>query len=157
MTAIFQDFSLLWPQTETAYSTTHLNQHTINDLSLHNTLDALESDRSKQAGLEKVLFHLTTDPAVIRYRQQVLKDVDTHPELYNCLETILPLISSLGGYRPSNPRKQETIQQVAWRASELECLVDCVTLLHDTLSKLEDSLISAGLRHLYNHCFCSCK
>ncbi|MEM8862680.1 MAG: hypothetical protein AAGD96_30595, partial [Chloroflexota bacterium] len=82
-----------------------------------------------------------------------LKDIDTHLELYSCLETILPLISSLQGYRPphSHSRKVETIQQVAWRAGELESLLESVTLLNDTLSKLTDQLESEGMRHLYSH------
>ena len=151
MTTVSQHHSLLWPQSETPFSTTHLSEHAINDLSLHNTLAAFDSDRSIQGDIEKVLFQLTPDPAVIRYRQQILKDIDTHPELYSCLETILPLISSLGGYRPPHTRKKETIQQVAWRAGELECLLDSVTLINDTLSKVANSLTSVGLRQLYDH------
>ncbi|MEM8861072.1 MAG: hypothetical protein AAGD96_22335, partial [Chloroflexota bacterium] len=153
MTATSRHYSLLWPPTETGYPTTQLNKLAINDLSLANTLAAFDSNRSIQSDVEKVLFPLVTDPTVIRYRQQVLKDIDTHPELYTCLETILPMIGSLEGYRPphSHSRKVETIQQVAWRAGELESLLTSVTILNDTLNKLTGKLESEGMRHLYSH------
>jgi len=148
MTAVPPHYSLLWPQSDTNTATHRLNERAINDLSLRNTLTAFDPNRPIQDDLAEILFHLTTDTAVIQYRQQILKDIDTHPELYTCFANILPLISSLGSYRSSIDRRKISLQQVAWRASELEHLLESVTQLNEVLSPLAQKLTSDGLRTL---------
>ena len=145
-----ESYSLLWPANYPPHPTSHLNPRAVNDLSLDNTLAAFDRNRPIQDNLRQIIFNLTTDPAVIRYRQAILADIDASPALFDAFSQVLPLINAIGAYRQSHDRRKLSLQEVAWRASELEYLLDSVTILQNAFTTVgPHHLKSAGLQGLY--------
>ncbi len=140
--------SLLWPPEKEKSLTQPLPAETVRDLALEKTLDAFATDRQTRQDVSQVLLELTTDPAVILYRQAILQDLLDFPAVTSTLAAILPNLEALGAYRQSIDRQKVPLQALAWRASELEYLVEAVTALDETLAPLEEQIQSTGLHRL---------
>ena len=136
--------SLLWPPDDQKRPL-HPNLHDIsaNDLGLANTILYFYETHSRQT--EKILRHLSSDTAVIRYRQDILEDMLNHPQLTAKFRELLPVFDLLA-FRQFPYEEQKTIlYEVMWRTSELEGLVESVQGLSSAFSAVGDNLQSAGL------------
>ena len=140
--------SLLFPQNHKRPATVNLNQTAINDLSLRRTVEAFTADRTLRRDIEEILFALTIEPDIIRYRQAVLADFMGSAELVETFEQLLPQISALTVYRHSIDRQRVPLQELAWRISELDYLVSCVSVLSQTFQTMGSQIRSAGLLSL---------
>ena len=121
--------SLLWPPAEDAPPralTPRLAEQTAADLDLETTVSALGAAHGHAREIRAILLHLCDDPAVIRYRQDVIDDLLAHPELARGLEDLLPRLAELNQYRFSLRPGQTPLHEVVWRIGQLEAYVECV-------------------------------
>jgi DNA mismatch repair protein MutS len=147
-----ENFSLLRPGT---VSPDHIDQNGVapnvaKDLGWPSVLAALGIDEQYRDAQESLFLNLTTNKEVIRYRQDVLDDILTHPELTAQIGELLPLLASLSSYQRGGSRRVTTnLHEVTWRLGELESIVVCVHGLHQALSQIESEIHSAGLQALF--------
>lgn len=143
------DLSLLWPPgADTTPCGERLSAGVQRDLSLGPVLDALSAGYTRAADLQELLATLATDPAVIRYRQDVLEDLLNAPALASQFEAFLPKANALDRYVYFPSRDQTPLHEVIWRIGQLELYVECVQILHTTCAAAGADLRSAGLRRL---------
>lgn len=91
--------------------------------------------------------YLTSDPAVIRYRLDVLEDLTDNPDLCSTFGEVLPMIEDM--IEVSSGRVAATdVTACLYAASELEMYIDCTDALYSGLNRAQ-SLKSAGLRGLF--------
>jgi DNA mismatch repair protein MutS len=141
--------SLLWPHgAASAPQNTPTRTFLIEDLNLERLVRALCLDFSYRDTVREVLLHLSTDPAVIHYRQAIIADLLRSPELVQQLEIVLQAIVDLENYLATPQWTKNTLRQVAWRLSELENYTDTLLRLHETLQAGGDALQSQGLQAL---------
>jgi hypothetical protein len=144
-----QVISLLWPQGAGAAQGTDLRQgRSASDLGLDELAAALSIDTHYTNGVRTILATLCDDPAVVRYRHEVLDDFLSCPGLCAGLEAALPMLVQLAdAAHPYRPHLTD-LHQVISRLGELELYVDCVRQLRDLLTGMGDQLQSAGLKGL---------
>ncbi len=142
-------FSLLWPASHVQTAGhTPLDPNSARDLELSRTIGGLAARDEHRSSIERVLYDLCTDPDVIRYRQDILDDLLHHPDLVARLDQLLPALDSLAHHRVRVVKDPTVLHEVAWRAGELETIVDSVQGLNEIFARLGDGLASAGLRQL---------
>ncbi|MEM7802149.1 MAG: hypothetical protein AAF633_23350, partial [Chloroflexota bacterium] len=101
-----------------------------------------------QRDIRKVITQLCQDLSTIQYRQAILKDILDYPAIAKAFETLLPQITALNVYRNAIDRKRVALQELAWRASELDYLVNSITTLSQTFGEIGDGLKAEGLKRL---------
>lgn len=141
--------SLLWPAHIKEARQFTLPDQTIQDLQIEETINFFDTDRQLRNDVRAVLINPTVDPQIIRYRQEILQDLLKFPQIQKMLEEIWPKITSMTVYQHAVDRKRSSLQQLAWRASELENLVETVNALTQSLDPQSVALRSAGLQALY--------
>jgi DNA mismatch repair protein MutS len=148
-------FSLLWPGESTIESpglTTVLAEETIRDLGLSTTIEMISPGMKYRGALQKILFNICLDPAVINYRQDILEDLVSQPELTACLNELLPEITHLEGHLDrktyGTQREKPSLYQLVNRLMELKVFVACIDRLGTVLAPLRGKLRSDGLKHL---------
>lgn len=139
--------SLLWPA-HAPRTTYPLPPATIRDLGVETILRALSDDKPSQQKVRDVLLNLTSDTAVIRYRQEVLADLWDNPLLADKLEELLPFITTLDAYRSAVDRPRTTLEEVSWRLGELEQFATCVAELADMFGRVGSQLQAEGWQAL---------
>ena len=148
-------FSLLWPDGAQPVSTYRvLDDQVLRDLEVDLMLASLTDQNVSQNQLRNVLAQVCTDPAVIKYRQDILDDIWRNPSFNDRLTALWPDINALHAYQSSTDRARSALQDVTWRLGELEQLVTCVTGLHDHFVELGDLIHARGwkaLRERINH------
>ncbi len=132
--------SLLWP--DDAQRTAEQSY----DLSLENIVQALSINPRYERSVRSILLASCADPHVLNYRQDVLEDLLQSPDLTTRLEVVLEIIVTLERYLADPQWHESELRRVAWRLSELENYVDCVTELSEMLVGVE--LRSEALRKL---------
>ncbi len=143
------DLSLLWPPgSNTTPHGERLSASAQRDLSLGPVLDALSAGYARAADLQELLATLSTDPAVIRYRQDVFEDLLDAPGLASRFEAFLPKANALDRYVYFPSRDQTPLHEVIWRIGQLELYVECVQILYATCESARAEIRSAGLRRL---------
>jgi len=141
--------SLLWPSgAEERPSSPHLYNNSSHDLALDNTLFYFDTDHSHRQVIGRILKTMTMDPQVIRYRQDVLEDMIANPKLVQRFNELLPIFDILARYQFSPLDKNNVMQEVVWRAGELETLVECVNGLSQIFDEIGADLQSEGLQIL---------
>jgi DNA mismatch repair protein MutS len=140
--------SLLWPDSETKPDAAWLSDEVIRDLGLAAIVQAMCSHALHREAIEKVLYRLCAETAVITYRQAILADLLRFPALAQTLHSLLPQLDELTlfAYRPS--AEDTTLHEVTWRSGELELLVDCLQALHNAFVALDGELQAEGLIQL---------
>ena len=137
--------SLLWPAGTPPAAQTGLSERSLRDLDCATIVRAFSAERAHHEAITHLLAALCADPAVIRYRQEVLEDLLRYPALQACFRELLPRIDVLG-YLPNLGGERPSLYEVTWRAGELENLVQCVYALGETFRSVGGGLMSAGLR-----------
>src|SRR5262245_22474450 len=116
------------------------------DLGLGPIVRALDFDGRHSRFVAGVLAELCDDPAVIRYRQDVLDDLLRLPELAAKIAGTLPQLGELANVgRVGNWGENIPLLQVATRLAELDGYVTCVESLWAALDGAGAELRAAGL------------
>src|SRR5262245_21881099 len=111
-----QPLSLLWPEgIRRPQSYTPLDPQCVRDLELERTLAAFTDHRPGGAIVREVLLNLSTDAAVIAYRQDIFADLWSSPEFTRQLEALLPDLGALEATYTSTDRRRSVLQEVTWR------------------------------------------
>jgi DNA mismatch repair ATPase MutS len=148
-----QSFSLLHPVgTEAASnrqgSFLELNPAAAHDLALDEIVTAFTSNREYQREIHSLFQRLPRDPQVITYRQAVLDDLLTNPELAEKFTSLMPVIDTLFRSYQRPKAEMSWLHEVVWRAGELQNMIDCFEGMGDILGTVGDRLRSDGLRSL---------
>lgn len=118
------------------------------DLNLDSIVRALCIDGRYERTAREIIHNPAGDARVIVYRQEIIDDLLRSPGLVERLETVLGIIVNLERYMNEPQWQESELRRVAWRLSELENYVDCVTHLHSMLEEVGHDLRSEGLRRL---------
>jgi len=121
----------------------------MDDLNITPILDVLAIDNKYRATAKKLLTQLIQNSAVIRYRQDVLEDLLNHPSLVVGLGEILNTIALLNSYSHAPQWQESQLRLIAWRISELESYVQCITQLDVLMEQDGVTFKSEGLTTLY--------
>lgn len=119
-----------------------------NDLGLSTIIPALDIDGRHSRFIASVLAELNHDPAVIKFRQEVLEDLLRLPELVAGLTNLLPQLGALATYGRGGGgwgEESSPIFRLTTRLSELEHYVSCVDGLGEVLGAGGVALRSEGL------------
>ena len=92
------------------------------------------------------LYELCTDPATIRYRQEVLADAVASSELRTLFAQLQPMLHELAYFTKTRTEQSSPLQQAVWRLGELETYVACLTALEEAAAL--PGVRSAGMRAL---------
>lgn len=137
--------SLLWPdgrqliaQTDAAWE---------RDLGLAEVIAPLTDGARHAAFIRKILMALSTDPAVIGWRQSVLQDFLRNPALVDQVQTLLPRFADLRqGHALLGKRTRGILLETADRLSQLDLYLSVLHDLHRALQAAD--VTSAALRGL---------
>jgi len=138
--------SLLWPPGADR-AAARLPDSAAADLGLDHLSAAVAREVGYARSIREILHALSTDPAVIAYRQAVLAELLDNPDLAQRLAALLPEIGALDGFVYAARPGQSPLHEVAWRVSQLEAWVACVQGLHAALDAAP-ALRAEGLRLL---------
>src|SRR4051794_34776396 len=138
--------SLLWPP-EHSRDTVVLSAATMTDLALDHIVRALDETGRYERMIRSVLCEPCRDPAVISYRQDILADLLTLPELTAALREVLPEIQLLRMPAGPNWPGESPLGTVVTRLRELDLYVHCIDRLHAILDS-SPGIGSAGLQDL---------
>lgn len=144
--------SLLWPPGLPARPGPGLGLPSAarDDLDLAEIAQALTGGEGKRERfVNALLADLVTDDAVIRYRQDVVADLQQDAARRERLQAVLPALASLTLRRGHHPREQWSVLQIADRLAYLELYVDVALALFAALDAT--ALCSAGLKSLLAH------
>lgn len=144
--ADFAPISLLFPDAPSSHYNNNTNLYT--DLNLTRLVRSLSLHPQYESYVAGILLNFTTDIEVIRYRQDILKDLLNNPDLVQQFHILLEEIVALEGYLTSPQWKENVLRQVAWRLSELQRYVDTVAILYEVLVNAGDSIQSEGFKKL---------
>jgi hypothetical protein len=141
---------LLWPPAADRHAarTTTLSAGTAHDLDLERIISAISAAHGYAPRTRQIVLNLCADPAVIRYRQDVLVDLVERPALAERLTGVLPDIFTLDSFVLGAQSDQSALHEVVWRIGQLESFVNCVHGLSAAFEDAIDDLRAEGLRSL---------
>ena len=125
----FTDFSLLYPTPETRRAhfagedRPKVNEFTLAELGLPTILPLRNAEVSE---------HLTTDPDVIRYRQQVFADLLAHEEIGKTLNKLIPVLFDIMELRRLGSDNGDTTDYLS-SMTEIELYISSIDILHGGL------------------------
>lgn len=105
-------------------------QNTAPDLELAEIAKALSLHPRYTHSILKILHALTTDAALIAYRQAVLQDLLDHPALAEGLEKLMTKIEAFDRYAELGQKADNTMHEVVYRLGELANYIDCIAELN---------------------------
>ena len=121
-----QSLSLLWPTGTQPRSDRQLSDEVIRDLALETLVAGMCPSSLHQDSIRTVLYQLCQDPAVLAYRQAILKDLLHQPVLTKAFQSMVPLLDELMLFTHPHFAGETSLHEVIQRAGELQLLVDCV-------------------------------
>ena len=136
---------LLWPRGEAKSPRYMLLDHTAEDLQLESLANAMALNNYYKLSVGDLGKLWTSDPEVIRYRQEVLGDILENPSLEALLEGLLDSIDSWESHSGRSARGGDEKNQALdlWDFSFLDAYLQKVESLNESLSGL--SLRSGGM------------
>jgi DNA mismatch repair ATPase MutS len=138
MTTVFsQRLSLLWPEPEQEAPPIRWHE-AAPDLELNEISKALSIHPRYNSRILRILHSLTTDPAVIHYRQDLLEDMLQAPEFSEKLEKLLQQIDSFDHFAELGRKADNQMHQVVYRLGELANYIDCISQLCAMLNELDN-------------------
>lgn len=145
--------SLLWP-TEAAKNdykdVIRIQEQTVADLGLERIFQELGLNHKYVPNIKKLVLGLCDDPAVIRYRLDIMDDVLHVPGLCEEFERALPEMHKLDiHYRSKTITGAEPLRKIAWQLEALEVYVQNVAALLAIAKRFKPSVRSEGLRRLF--------
>jgi DNA mismatch repair protein MutS len=142
--------TLLWPD-GTPTPTWIASKNVVHDLELDAIVRAMTTHQAYREAVRTIALQLCLDNETIRYRQTVLADLQTQPQLASAFEAILPLLDDLTQFTYRQVGRGDPLQEVLARARELELLVEIVQQLGEAYASLSTPLNSGGLLALGEH------
>lgn len=140
--------SLLWPDGHArAAGSSGLSDQQAFDLGLDVLVRALDWDGQHGRFVRATLLTLVADPAVITYRQAILRELAEAEPLRAALSALLPSLAELARPRSAPWAQDSPLLLVPPRVSDLELYVSCVERLHAALDGAS-ALQSSALRQL---------
>ena len=136
--------SLLWPEGEPA-RTWPISAEVIRDLELEAVVGALCPHGPYRVLVSAIATQLCLDADTIRYRQEVLSDLQRQPQLAAALRALLPLLDELALFSHRLMGNDTRLHEVVARATELELLIEAVNQLQQAFSSIKAPLKSAAL------------
>ena len=88
------------------------------------------------------------DGDVIAYRQEVFRDLTANPELCRAFSKMIPLLDDISELRRMGSDVGGSAESYLFSITEIEIYVSVISLLHDSLAAVKDSLESRALREL---------
>lgn len=137
--------SLLWPEGERRPPAIGAERWYTADLDLEPLLTLLAGEARWRRSVLALLQQPLSEPAQINWRLDVIDDLLRCPGLAQQLAAALGILQTLQEYVARPQWDQDELQKVTWRLGELECLVDCVTLLGEALEEAGADLRSGAL------------
>ncbi len=136
----FSNFSLIFPSAEA--QTRHYNGLDIPDINMFvlEELGLLEVFSLKNSDLDE---YFTTDPAVIRYRLEVFKDMLNCPEIAKTLNKLIPILTDIMELRRLEADIGDTSSYLE-SITEIELYISCIETLYEGLSAVKDELHSSS-------------
>ncbi len=101
-------------------------------------------DLSELLGIdgETLAAHYTTDPDVIRYRQEVFRDMCACPALSDMMRRIAPIMADISELRRMEAEISESTESYLYSITEIELYISCVELLRDGFRDAEGQYTS---------------
>ena len=90
----------------------------------------------------------TSDPEVIRYRQEALSDMAAIPEVRETLSKIHPILDDIGELRRLDRLNNSTGDSYLYSITEVELYVSCIDTLNEGFSPVKDQLNSPAFKAL---------
>ena len=119
------------------------------DLGLVSITRALDFDQRHTRIITATLTALETDPTIIQYRQDVLRDLVANPDLAARLIALLPTLTALAEAGPSARwNEQAALPLVGARLADLDSYVTCVEQLWHALVECKHPLQAQAWRDL---------
>ena len=125
-----------------------LDPSAAHDLRLDELISAFTPDQRSRRDIQALFQRLPRDPEVISYRQAVLEDLLTHPELTGKLASLFPVIHSLFEFSQRSRSEMSWLHEVVRRAEELQNIIDCFEGMGQILDAMKEGIRSEGLRSL---------
>ncbi len=91
--------------------------------------------------------YFTDSPDVIKYRQEVFRDLSAHPELCRALSKMIPLLNDISELRRMGSDVGGA-ESYLFSITEIEIYVSVISLLHEAIVPVKDALESRALREL---------
>lgn len=141
-------FSLLWPRGQSTTRERWLDSQTAHDLDIEKVILAFCPKERHREWMRRVLLNLSAGADVIRYRQAIIEELLQHTNLVTAFKQLLPKIEQLNlfGYRPEG--EKSSLQEITYRAGELELLVECIQALEAVFDGMDSAFKSKGLQDL---------
>lgn len=99
--------------------------------------------------IRRIMVLPSDDPAVVKYRLDVMDDFVRLPGLGERLEKLLPTIQRLANEkRGIYDLSADMVRKIAWQVDRLYAYSSCIQELHDILTKYRKDLQSEGMRKL---------
>ena len=149
-----EQFSLLWPEGADPHADPdrpRWGERTRTDLGIQTLAEEISPDPQHAASILSFLLPLTTDPNVIRYRQEVLEDFLRVPEVSSAFESLQSPLSEMERLGGPRPMEQTPLHKTLYRMGELELYTDCIEKLWTVLSANRPRLQSTGLLRLLDY------
>ena len=136
----FSNFSLIFPTAEA--QTRHYNGLDTPDINMFvlEELGLLEVFSLKNSDLDE---YFTTDPAVIRYRLEVFKDMLNCPQIAKTLNKLIPILTDIMELRRLEADIGDTSSYLE-SITEIELYISCVETLYEGLSEVRGELHSSS-------------
>ena len=144
MSTILSDFSLLYPNAAThekhynGEDKTNISMFTLEELGLLEIFHLKNSDLSE---------YFTADPDVIRYRNEVFKDMLACPSIAKTLGRLIPILGDIMELRRLEADDGETNSYLL-SISEIELYISSIDILHRGLGPLREKMQSVAFRTL---------
>ncbi|MFW5708967.1 MAG: MutS-related protein [Chloroflexota bacterium] len=126
--------SLLWPEGQ--YPPEEAAAQWVRDLGIDDLALTLTQSPRHRAFARRILTTLSSDPAVVTWRQAVLADLLANPELVDKIEALLPYLANMQDNQTLfGAKKRGILLSTSERLANLEIYADTILKLHDILSE----------------------
>ncbi len=99
----------------------------------------------------------TSDIEVIKYRQAVISDILTNPEIKETLARAHPILDDINQLRMLDSEKQSSGESYLYSITEIELYVSCIEALRDGFAKIRDKIKSEAICALADFIFEICE
>ena len=142
--------SLLWPD-DTPAKTWPIPPETIRDLELEAIVAAICPHGPYREAVATIMTQVCLEPDTIRYRQQVVADLQAQPQLAAALRGLLPLLDELALFSYRKSGDDSSLHEVVARAGELELLIEAIDQLQQAFTAVSTPLQSTAIKALRDH------
>ena len=92
----------------------------------------------------------TSDPTVIAYRQEALRDLVNNPTIVDTLAAVHPILDDIGELRRLDSDRSGSGDSYLYSITEIELYVSCIDTLRDGFSKVRNNIKSKAFISLFD-------